>query len=547
MMVFVALIVLAGVTVTAFAGQDKETVLAADVPFIGDADGNRLSDDLDAKLAGAQNGDKIPVVVMLSNPPSENFMNGLRSEAGGFETRAVWDLALNGFAADLTPGQIRGLSHNKFVARIDYDREYSVCMNTANQWTGVNQARTDFAVDGDRDGNIAVFSATDVVICVLDTGIDPLHVDLDGGKVIGWNDQINARTTAYDDHGHGSHCAGIAAGSGHGSASYVGVAPGAALVGVKVLNAQGSGTTTQIINGINWMITNKTTYGIRIGSMSLGSSGSSDGLDTLSVAVNNAVTNGIIMCVAGGNSGPATYTIGSPAAAANAITVGAARDPGELGWTLAYFSSRGPTKDNRVKPNICTPGYYINSVKANSTNLYVVMSGTSMATPFCAGVVALMLDANYTLTDTGVKNILYAAANVKDFGPAGADSDFGSGIALCYNDVKQAKGGTTSWSDGLGFTYQTGTLSTKGAYVDYSFSVTDITKPIGATMVINSWTSLKDFDLYLLNPSGTQVASSLTTTRQETINYQPTVTGIYKLRVKSYKGTGTYWFNISWK
>jgi serine protease AprX len=546
-MVLVALLVLASTTITVFAGQDKAVVQEAEAIFIGDADGNRLSDDLDAKLVGAGAGDKISVVVMLTNPPSENFLNGLKNEAGGFETKAVWDLALNGFAADLTAGQIRGLSHNKFVARIDYDREYTATMGTASQWTGVNQARTDFVVDGDRDGNIAVFSATDVVICVLDTGIDPLHVDLDGGKVIGWNDQINARTTAYDDHGHGSHCAGIAAGSGHGTASYKGVAPGAALVGVKVLNAQGSGTTTGIINGVNWMITNKTTYGIRIGSMSLGSSGSSDGLDSLSVAVNNAVTNGIIMCVAGGNSGPATYTIGSPAAAANAITVGAAIDPGEKGWAQAYFSSRGPTKDNRVKPNISTPGYNIMSVKANSTNLYVSMSGTSMATPFCAGVVALMLDANYALTDTGVKNILYAAANVKDFGPAGADSDYGAGIALCYNDVKQAKGGTTSWSDGLSFTYTTGSLSAKGAYNDTYFSVTDATKPIGITMIINSWSSTKDFDLYLYNPSGTQVASSAGTTRQETILYQPTVTGQYRIRVLSYAGSGTYFFNTSWK
>jgi serine protease AprX len=547
MMVLVAVLVLAGATVTVFAGQGKELVIAPDLPFIGDADGNRLADDLDLKLVGANAGDKIPVVVMLANAPSDNFLAGLKSEVGAFETTAVWDLALNGFAADLTAGQINGLAHNKYVVRVDYDREYSVCMDKAGYWTGAQQARIDFGVDGDRDGNIAVFSTTDVVVCILDTGIDPTHVDLDGGKVIGWFDAINGLTTAYDDHGHGSHCSGIATGSGHGNSAYTGVAPGASLVGVKVLNSNGSGTTTQIVNGINWMISNKSAYNIRIGSMSLGSSGSSDGTDAISVAVNNAVTNGIVMVVAAGNSGPATYTIGSPAAAVNAITVGALRDPGEMGWTLAYFSSRGPTADGRTKPEICTPGYYITSVKANSINQYVVMSGTSMATPFCSGLVALMLDANNSLTVSGVKSILYASGNVKDFGPAGFENDFGYGIALAYNDVKQAIGGTTSWSDGLLFNYNAGTLSATGAYVDYTFSVTDTTKPIGVTMVINSWSTQRNFDIYLYNPSGTQVASSITKTRQETINYQPTVTGTYKLRVKSIKGSGTFWANTSWK
>lgn len=546
-MVLVALLVLFGATVTVFAGQAKEIAKEPEVSFIGDANGNRLADDLDLKLLEANAGDKIACVVMLTVPPSDNFLNGLKTEAGGFEATAVWDLALNGFAADLTPGQINGLAHNKFVQRIDYDREYFATMGTATLWTGVQQARTDFGVTGSRDSSETTYSTTDVVVCVLDTGIYTGHVDLDGGKVIGWKDYILSRTTPYDDHGHGTHCAGIATGTGEGNSSYKGVAPGAALVGVKVLNSAGSGTTTQIVNGINWMIANKATYNIRIGSMSLGSTGSSDGTDSISVAVNSAVTNGIVMCVAAGNSGPATYTIGSPAAAANAITVGALHDPGEKGWALAYFSSRGPTADGRTKPEICTPGYNIMSVKANTLNSYVAMSGTSMATPFCSGLVALMLDANNGLTVSGVKSILYASGNVKDFGPAGFEKDFGYGIALCYNDVKQAIGGTTSWSDGLTFTYKYDSLSGTGNYDDWYFSVTDSSKPIGITFVIDGWTTSKDFDIYLYNPSGTLVASATGTKRQETITYQPTVTGQFRLKVLSYAGSGNYWYNISWK
>ncbi len=544
--ILAVLLVVAGTGVGAWAaGPGGEKAVA--VPFLGDRDGNRLSDDLDARLAAGPADERVPVIVMLKEAPSAELLDRLARAGGPMDIRAEWDLALTGFATDLTRTQILFLAGHPLVERIDLDREVSLCMGTATLWTGVRQAWADWDVNGDRDGNVNSFSKNDVVICVIDTGIYTGHVDLDGGKVIGWKDYVNGRTSPYDDHGHGTHVAGIAAGTGEGNSSYKGVAYGAALVGVKVLNSYGSGSTTTIINGINWMISNKSTYNIRIGNMSLGSTGSSDGTDSLSTAVNNAVDNGIIMCVAAGNSGPAKYTIGSPAAAAKAITVGALYDPGEKGWVLAEFSSRGPTADNRTKPDICTPGRNITSVKANTTSSYTTMSGTSMASPFMAGVIALMLDANYSLTDSQVKDIIYASGNVKDFGPSGKDIDFGYGIALCYNDIKQAGGFSGSWSDGIGFTYQSGYLSGTGASQNYYFSVTDTSKPIGITFIITDWTSSRDFDIYLYNPSGTQVASSTGTKRQEQILYQPTVTGEYRLRVYSYSGSGYYWFNISWQ
>ncbi|MCL6581773.1 MAG: S8 family serine peptidase [Firmicutes bacterium] len=544
--ILVLLVVMGATLTVAAAGQEKVQSRPGAEMFIGDRDGNRLADDLDARVKDTGAAERLPVIVRLAEGPAAERLTELAKAAGDFTPTAVWDAALHGFAAELTPAQVQALARSPLVERIDLDREVTVCLGTATLWTGVRQVWTDFGVDGDRDGSPNSYSKNDVVICILDTGIDASHVDLDGGKVIGWKDYINNRTTPYDDHGHGTHCASIAAGTGEGNSSYKGVAPGAALVGVKVLNRYGSGSTTTIINGVNWMISNKSTYNIRIGSMSLGSTGSSDGTDSLSVAVNNAVSNGIIMCVAAGNSGPATYTIGSPAAAANAITVGALYDPGEKGWVLAEFSSRGPTADGRTKPDICTPGRYITAAMANSTNQYTTMSGTSMACPFMAGTVALMLDANYGLTESGVKSIIYSASNVKDFGPAGKDIDFGSGIAIAYNCVKQAGGYSGTWSDGLTFSYAVGTLSGTGDYDDYYFTVTDTSKPIGITFIISAWTSSRDFDIYLYNPSGTQVAKSDGTKRQEQILYQPTVTGQYRLRVYSYSGSGDYWFNLSW-
>lgn len=156
---------------------------------------------------------------------------------------------------------------------------------------------------------------------LTDIGIDANHADLDGGKVIGWRDWVQNRPAPYDDNGHGTHVAGIVAGTGDANATYKGVAPGAALIGLKVLDANGSGTLSNVTAAVDWAVANKSTYNIRVISMSLGTSGSSDGSDTLSQAVNNAADQGIIPVIAAGNSGPGRYTIGSPGAAVNAITI----------------------------------------------------------------------------------------------------------------------------------------------------------------------------------------------------------------------------------
>lgn len=153
-----------------------------------------------------------------------------------------------------------------------------------------------------------------------DSGIDARHTDL-SGKVIAWKDWVNGRADPYDDNGHGTHVAGIAAGAGVANPAYKGVAPGAALIGLKVLSGAGSGSLSDVTAAVEWVISNRDRYKIRVISMSLGTSGSSDGTDSVSLAVNHAVEAGIVAVVAAGNSGPAPYTTGSPAAAGKAITV----------------------------------------------------------------------------------------------------------------------------------------------------------------------------------------------------------------------------------
>ncbi|EKP94404.1 S8 family serine peptidase [Thermaerobacter subterraneus] len=529
------------------------------LPVLTDTDGDRVSQDLEDWLAQASPGDRQAVIVRL-RPGTLGREGGVhrlvgrwQAAVGSFAAGPSWQHALEGFAARLTPGQIRALAQQPEVAVIEPDRPVRAHLGTATTWTGVRQAWSDFGVTGDRDGRPTAYSRTDVVIAVIDTGIDATHVDLDGGKVIGWYDAVRGRTTPYDDNGHGTHVASIAAGTGEGNAAYTGVAPGAALVGIKVLNQQGSGTTSQILSGIDWMVRNKDTYGIRIGNMSLGAAGCSDGTDSLSTAVNNAVAAGIVMMVAAGNEGPNRCTIGTPGAAAGAVTVGAVYDPGERGWVLAEFSSRGPTADGRVKPDVTAPGRNITAAKAGSTTGYVTYSGTSMATPFIAGTAALMLDANYGLTPSQVKNLLTASGNVKDFGPGGKDIDWGAGISIAYNAVKAAGGYSGSFSDGLQHAYWAGSLSGSGDGDLYSVTVTDATRPLGLTMNMASnpscglWSCSPDFDLYLYDPAGRLVARSEGTARQEQILYQPSTTGTYRVEVYSYAGAGSYHLDTSYR
>lgn len=242
-----------------------------------------------------------------------------------------------------------------------------------------------------------------VVVAVVDTGIDVNHADLQG-KVAFTHDVTGEGF--FDYSGHGTHVAGIIAGRG---ARYRGVAPGATLMGVKVLKGDGSGTMSGVMEGVEWAVKRK----VNVINLSLGSAGTNDGSDPLSQVCDAAVSAGIVVCAAAGNEGPGRGTVGSPGAAKQVITVGASTDQDEV----ADFSSRGPTADDRVKPDILFPGYGIVSLRARGTSmgrtvdgLYTEASGTSMATPHAAGAVALLLQAKPALPPHQIKQILRATA-----------------------------------------------------------------------------------------------------------------------------------------
>ena len=262
------------------------------------------------------------------------------------------------------------------------------------------------------------YDGTGVVVAVLDTGLDPNHCDI-SGKIVAWKDIVNGNTTPYDDHGHGTFVASCAA----GKTAPKGVAPGASLMGVKVLNSSGSGSNDQIIQGIDWAVAN----GADVMNLSLGGAGG-DGTSPLAQECNWAVSQGVVVVTVAGGSGPSCKTIGTPGDAADVITVGAVKYDN----TVADFSSRGPTTDGRVKPDIMAPGVSISAGDAGTACSDVVMSGTSWSCALVSGVCALVLDRNSSATPLQVKNILgYTAL---DLGNTGKDNYYGWGLV----DAKKA-------------------------------------------------------------------------------------------------------------
>ncbi|MBI5240878.1 MAG: S8 family peptidase [Elusimicrobia bacterium] len=233
-----------------------------------------------------------------------------------------------------------------------------------------------------------------VKVAVVDTGIDYNHAALKANVKGGFNavDEKNP-DNFMDDQGHGSHVSGTIAGAynngqGAGGSGVIGVAPKASLYGVKVLDADGGGSYSTIIAGIEWAVKNK----MQVANMSLGAP---EGTDALHQAIIAAKKAGLVILAAAGNDsgGPTGY----PAAYPETISITASNDKDEF----ASFSSKGP------ETNFIAPGEDVLSVKLGGG--YIVHSGTSMATPHMTGLAALAV-ANGARGFTGVKNALIKAA-----------------------------------------------------------------------------------------------------------------------------------------
>ncbi|GLY94943.1 S8 family serine peptidase [Actinoplanes sp. NBRC 103695] len=254
----------------------------------------------------------------------------------------------------------------------------------------------------------AGFDGRGVKVAVLDTGIDANHPDIKGKLGAARNFTDSPDTT--DHHGHGTHVAATVAGSGNGSAGLrKGVAYGAELLAGKVLNDEGWGLESWIIEGMQWAGDS----GAKVVNMSLGGP-ASDGTDPLAEALGDiSERTGTLFVVAAGNDG-ASYSVGSPGIAPAALTVGAVN----RNETLAEFSSRGPTAvRNTLKPEITAPGVGIVAARAEGTTmgqpvdaLYTGASGTSMASPHVAGAAAILAQEHPGWTGSQIKDALVSSA-----------------------------------------------------------------------------------------------------------------------------------------
>jgi serine protease AprX len=403
----------------------------------------KVAADLTQSLNAGTPAQRFAVVVVTDGSPIQaaSVRTNLRTSAA--ISRAAWH-SLGGsgaYAALLSSEQLTALAGNPHVLHISPDRKLQAFADYAPQAVGADLAWQTPGVTG-----------KGITVAVLDTGVAP-HADLSPNtRLIGWVDLVNGNAQPYDDNGHGTHVAGLVAGNGYTAAvqgyniSLKRTAPDTQIVGVKVLDATGAGNVSTVIAGINWAITNRARYNIRILNLSLGHPvAESYATDPLCQAVERAWKAGLVVVVAAGNMGrsvandptsaPNYGSIASPGNDPYVITVGAMNTcdtPSRADDVIASYSSRGPSAiDFVLKPDIVAPGNEIESLAAPGSTLavqypgnfvnpaeyngkgplaYFRLSGTSMATPIVAGAAAMLLQFNPQLSPDTIKARLMLSA-----------------------------------------------------------------------------------------------------------------------------------------
>jgi subtilisin family serine protease len=354
------------------------------------------------------------------------------SQRHGLPARQFYRLALNGFAADVPPGRLRQLQQDPEVLRVVPDRVVTLVAQPEKAGKGkpggggtAGQVKPAGVVRVGADQVWSAVTGAGIGVAVLDTGIDLNHADLGVAGVL--YDPFDG--DGQDRHGHGTHVAGIIA-ARNNSRDVVGVAPGAALYSVRVLDASGSGTDATVIGGLEAVLANAGL--VNVANMSLGRPAA--GADDLPMqeAIQNAVAAGVTVVVAAGNDCGTEVDQQVPArfpeviaVASTTATNGKANRRGYYipADTASYFTTDGNYGDDGVGVTISAPGEeredvnnggLIQSVGILSTALgggTTRMSGTSMAAPHAAGAVALLLQANPALGPEEVRAALMGGAD----------------------------------------------------------------------------------------------------------------------------------------
>jgi serine protease AprX len=416
----------AALTMVAAFGATGTGVLAAPATARGKFD--RVLQQRSAAGAGISR-----VIVRLTSRAPRGAAKALLQQLGGTPGRA---LPLINSQVGFLPNQaLAALAASPLVEHISTDRLAIGTMERTAAVIGAASVRETLGLDG-----------TGVGVAILDSGITGWHDDLTGApedaqRVDRFVDFVGARDAAYDDYGHGTHVAGIVAGNGlDSSGTRSGVAPGARLTILKVLDQDGRGYVSDLIAALDYVVANKDALNIRIANLSVSAAAyESYDVDPLTLAAKQAVKAGVIVIAAAGNAGrnaagATVYgSIGAPGNAPWVLTVGASSHAGTVDRaddSVAAFSSRGPGMGgSAAKPDLVAPGVGIVSLSDPYSALYTArapfllsgtvpttyqpylsLSGTSMSTPVVSGTVALMLQANPRLTPNQVKAILQYTA-----------------------------------------------------------------------------------------------------------------------------------------
>jgi len=293
-----------------------------------------------------------------------------------------------------------------------------------------------------------------ITVAVVDSGVRRSLTDIKGQVLA--QVRFNSVTKNYaDNYGHGTHIAGIISGNGaQSNGKYIGVAPKANLVSVKITDETGAASASDLVAGLQWVLENKEAYNIRVVNLSMNSSmAESYHTSPIDAAVEILWFNGIVVVVSAGNNN--SGVLYPPANDPFVITVGAANDQGTVDWTddvLAGYSAAGVTSDGFYKPDFVAPGHNIVSLLSNSCgtlvslypdhvvdSVYFRMSGTSMASAVAAGAIALLLQDEPGLNPDQVKQRLMTTAR-----------PFFDGSGAGYLDIHAAVNGDSTHSANTG-------------------------------------------------------------------------------------------------
>ena len=378
----------------------------------------------------------------------------------------------NSISCKASRSVIYKLSSHPDVKMIGYDKEMQVIspeqmkeiksLQNSNVRAGGPDAHVQ-AVEAHRVWWEKGYTGKNIVVAVLDSGTNTNHLDLkdhlwigyvdtnkDGNPdtyVNGWN-FISNNANITDDYGHGTHCAGIVCGDGT-SMITTGIAPDALLMTVKTINRTGGGSVAQMLNGVQFAVEN----GADVISMSLGFKNSqltTTQKETIRSTFDNVLAAGVVVCAAAGNDGDtygAPHNVDYPAACpapwrnpdqtlngglSSVICVGAhdlnesSRGPSTWeGTSYNDYAYNNGASMGLIRPDISAPGDFIRSTKYSQNDIYEIKSGTSQATPIVAGVIALMLEKNSTLTPAQISQIIEETATSK---PETKNNRVGAGI-----------------------------------------------------------------------------------------------------------------------